>query len=127
MKNREIFSGKDALAITVILATILLFLIFLNGPHRAARAVVLVHSKVYKVVPLNKNETFKVYWKKRYLMTIQVKSGAIRVKNSTCKRKICVHTGWISKDGQSIVCVPNRVIIYTEGAKSASCDLMTTQ
>ncbi len=125
MKNRKIFSLKDAVAIALIILGIFLSFAVLEKAKKAAQAVILVHSKVYKIVPLSENKIFKVYWKNKYLMTVEVKSGAIRVEKSTCKRKICVHTGWISRSGQSIVCVPNRVIIYTEGAKPSACDLMT--
>ncbi len=127
MKNREIFSKKDVVIVSIILVGLIGWALILQHSKTAAKAVIMVHSKVYKIVNLNKNETFKIKWKGKYLMTVQVKDGAIRAKDSTCKNKICVHTGWISKDGQSIVCVPNHIIIYTEGAKAASYDLITTQ
>ena len=44
-------------------------------------------------------------------MVLQVDSGQIRVKASTCPEQICVHTGWISKKGQILVCAPNHVLI----------------
>lgn len=127
MKNREISTKRDVVIVLTILIASIGWAIIASHSKKAAEAVVIVHSKVYKVVSLNKNETFKIKWNGKYLMTVQVKDGAIRAKDSTCKNKICVHTGWISRDGQSIVCVPNRIIIYTKGAKPASFDLMTSQ
>ena len=43
--------------------------------------------------------------------TIEVKKGSIGIIESDCPQKICVHTGMISNPAQTIVCVPNRVII----------------
>lgn len=47
--------------------------------------------------------------------TIQIKNKKIRVTHSACPEKICVNTGWISKVGQIIVCVPNKVVLKING------------
>ena len=41
--------------------------------------------------------------------------GAVMV-SSDCPTQDCVHTGTISRSGQSIVCLPARVIVRLEGA-----------
>ncbi len=125
--SSKIFSRTDFWFLTIVCAVLLSWIVISNISPHASKAVILVHGKIYKVVSLDKNALFNIKWKDIHLMTVQTKNGSIRVKESTCKNKICVRTGWISKDGQSIVCVPNRVIIYTKGAKQASYDLMTYQ
>ena len=40
----------------------------------------------------------------------------LRVSESDCPTQDCVHTGEISRSGQSIVCLPARIIIQLEGA-----------
>ena len=39
----------------------------------------------------------------------------IQVSRSDCPTQDCVHTGTISRSGQSIVCLPARIIIQLEG------------
>ena len=46
---------------------------------------------------------------------IEIKEGRVRVIDSPCRRKTCVHTGWIDKAYQTIVCMPNRVVIHLIG------------
>ena len=41
--------------------------------------------------------------------------GGVRVEESDCPTQDCVHTGTITRAGQSIVCLPARVIIRLEG------------
>ena len=48
-------------------------------------------------------------------VNIEAKHNAIRVKESTCPHQYCVHAGWISQQGQSIICVPYELIISIEG------------
>jgi len=44
-------------------------------------------------------------------MVLEVRNGRIRVAESDCPNKICCYEGWISRPGQSLVCLPNRVLI----------------
>ncbi len=41
----------------------------------------------------------------------------IRMISSPCPDKICIKQGWINKEGESIVCLPNRVVLRLEGGK----------
>ncbi|NLJ69650.1 MAG: NusG domain II-containing protein [Firmicutes bacterium] len=45
---------------------------------------------------------------------IRVEPGRIRVTEASCPDKVDVKQGWISKANQSIVCLPNRLVIRIE-------------
>lgn len=42
---------------------------------------------------------------------ISIKSKKVRVLEANCRDQICVHTKEISMEGESIICLPNRVIV----------------
>ena len=42
---------------------------------------------------------------------LEISGGRVRMVDSACPDKLCVRTGWISRPGESIVCLPNRVVI----------------
>jgi len=44
----------------------------------------------------------------------------IQVNESDCPTQDCVHTGTITRSGQSIVCLPARIIIQLEGGSDAN-------
>ncbi len=44
-------------------------------------------------------------------IVVEIKNKKVHVKYSNCPHQICVHTGWIDKPYQQIVCVPNKVLI----------------
>ncbi|MCD6595436.1 NusG domain II-containing protein [bacterium] len=46
---------------------------------------------------------------------IEINDGRARVIESSCPEKICVRTGFIGKVGQSVACVPNKLLIVAEG------------
>lgn len=47
--------------------------------------------------------------------TVSVKNGKIAITQSDCPDKVCIKTGEISKKGETIVCVPNEIVITIEG------------
>ena len=49
-----------------------------------------------------------------------IKDGKAAVTEATCPDLVCVHTGWISQTGQTIVCLPHRLVISIEGGKAAA-------
>ncbi len=50
--------------------------------------------------------------------SIKVENGTVRVLESPCPHKYCVRMDTISRRGEIIVCVPNRVFITIRGGKS---------
>lgn len=46
--------------------------------------------------------------------TVVIKNGEVFMKEATCKNQICVKHKKISKSGESIVCLPNRVTVQTK-------------
>ena len=60
-----------------------------------------------------------------YPLTIQAEHGRIRIVESSCPGQDCVHTGWISRAGQQIICLPNRLVIALEGETSEGIDAVT--
>lgn len=50
-----------------------------------------------------------------YTNTVEVREGKVAITASDCPGEDCVHSGWISGVGRSIVCLPNRVEIRIVG------------
>ena len=49
------------------------------------------------------------------LNTIEIKDGKVRMMEAHCPNLQCVHQGWIRRGHQSIVCLPNKLIVTIEG------------
>lgn len=50
-----------------------------------------------------------------YPEVILVEKGRIRFLEAKCPDKLCVSSGWMHKQGQSTVCLPNKTLIKIEG------------
>ena len=61
-----------------------------------------------------------------YYNTVIIKGGEVTVSASSCKNQVCVRHGAISKSGQSIVCLPNRLIVTIEDKSGGEYDSITS-
>jgi len=52
---------------------------------------------------------------------VEVRNGSIAIIRNNCPHKLCIKMGSISKGGQSIVCVPKKILIFLP-AKSHEID-----
>jgi hypothetical protein len=53
---------------------------------------------------------------------IRIKSGEAYVETSSCPNKLCVLQGRISRPGQWIACLPNRVFLHVIGKEEYPVD-----
>ena len=71
-------------------------------------ALVYLKGKLIEQVDLTKDKTIGLLGGK---MLLEVKNRKIRVLKAECPHQICVNMGWIKYSGQTIACVPNKVLI----------------
>ena len=48
---------------------------------------------------------------------VRVEPGRISVTDSDCPDRICISTGWVSRAGMPIVCLPHRLVIRISGGE----------
>ena len=61
----------------------------------------------------------------KYEATIEISKGKVRMlplDRDLCPRGICAHTGWISRHGESIVCLPNRIMVVLYAPQEPDSD-----
>ena len=60
----------------------------------------------------------RTYTHNGYTLTVTAEDGGLRVSEADCPTQDCVHTGAMSRSGQSIVCLPARIIIQLTGGQA---------
>jgi hypothetical protein len=109
----------DFILISVILFVCLLFLgiTYINGEKHANVAYVYYDNKLVKTIDLRIDET-KEYIVKGYNgdVVIETKKNQIRVKEEKSPLNLCSKQGFISSSLETIVCLPNKVVIKIESS-----------
>ena len=85
-----------------------------SGSSSGDLVVVKVNGEIYGKYSLTKDRTITVN-RDGHMNKITIKGGKVQVSKSSCKNQICVRQGSISTTHQSIVCIPNRVVVSIEG------------
>ena len=98
-----------------VLAAGIAFFQWRGGLSQGLTAVVSADGEELDRVSLERAAGEKTYRSGDYALTVAYAAGSVRVLASNCPTQDCVHTGTISRSGQSIVCLPARVIIRLEG------------
>jgi hypothetical protein len=109
------------LIIVIILGALFLFGMQVHLPAAANYAVVTQNGVVLKEIECAKDEIINLPLNNG-TMRLETKGGGMRVIDSTCPEQICVHSGWIRKPGQSIICVPNQIVVELKGSQAAEYD-----
>ena len=60
-----------------------------------------------------------------YPLVIRVEPEGVSILESSCPSQDCVHTGRISRAGQQIICLPNRLVISLEGGADPGYDAIS--
>lgn len=80
-------------------------------------AEITISGKHYKTVPLSshKGEDSFVIKDKFGKNTVIVRDNSIAIIDADCPDKVCIQPGFISKPGDSIVCLPHQLMIEIKG------------
>lgn len=92
--------------LSVLVAAVLCFcVIFFGGESGKKVKISQNNAEVYsgylhenKIIELGTN-------------TIEINGGKIKMIHANCKNQVCVNHKEISKKGESIICLPNKVIV----------------
>ncbi|MDF2886313.1 MAG: hypothetical protein K0R23_698 [Lacrimispora sp.] len=108
---------KEVILIVIIIAISCVLLlvnqIVFSKPARYLE--ITVDGVVVETLDLNRDTEILVNGYHGGTNRIVIESGKVHVSDATCPDKICIHQGTIEQTGESIVCLPNRMIAQIIG------------
>lgn len=105
----------------ILIGLVPLFFIFAHD-DKGHTINVNVDNKPYGRYSLEKNKVIKIKQPNGHINIIEIKNGKAFMKSSTCKNQNCVQQGKINSNNQTIVCLPNKVIITVDSKKQNEFD-----
>lgn len=98
-----------------------------NKHYQETYAEIMVSGKLYKKINLSShkgNETFQIKTDLGYNI-IKVENNSISIIDADCKDKICIKEGTISIPGQTIACLPHKLVVQIKGSSKSDVDIIT--
>jgi len=101
--------------VVIFLATICGVFLLFSGVYSKTQAgvyaTVWFNGEKFGDFSLSKNQIIQV----KNGIKLEIKNKKIRVLENTCSQKLCIHQGWVSNPGATIICIPNKLVINVVG------------
>ncbi|MCI5869371.1 MAG: NusG domain II-containing protein [Dorea sp.] len=106
----------------VCIAALTLFVHEWKGENGVGVVTIKVNGKITGRYSLEENQEIEINDGSNLL---KIKDGEADMISADCPDKLCVHQKAISKDGESIICLPNQVVVEIESSESSEYDAVT--
>lgn len=128
MKEKKFHLRNDIIFVAALLAVSAIAFVYLFIFREEGDVVkVTVDGKEYGIYSLNDEVTENIITgeKGQNLNSFVISGGKVSMENASCPDGICVSHRPIFRDGESIVCLPNRVVItVVSDGDTASPDIV---
>ena len=116
--------GNDIKLLAALLIFGMALLVFnMTNEEPGAKVKVILGQDVYGVYELSEDREIAIGDAGAPAMNIiSISNGSVKMKEANCPGGDCVMMRAIDKTGQSIVCLPNKVLISIEGAGDKEID-----
>lgn len=124
--NKELSNVKKKkrdiifIGVLLVVALIAFFVVDKFIKKDGNKVVIKVDGEIVKIVNLTDTNNIIVNGYDGGTNTVVIENGTVYMTEADCPDKICVNTGKISKIGETIVCLPHRVVVEIQGEESQS-------
>ena len=121
---------NDIILISVIMAVAVAALVGMrlwqmNNTRGTAVAVVTVDGALYGTYPLSEDVIQKIDLLDGTYNVLVISDGCAEIKEASCPDQICVKHNRIRYNGESIVCLPNKLVVEIKGGEDNGIDAST--
>ncbi len=116
---------NDFILIGIILAAAAAILLYRNATKEKGDMVVIkVGGEIYKELPLNQDATIEITGVNGGKNLLVIKDGYADIIEATCPDKLCVKQRHIRYNRESLVCLPNQVIVEIHSETENEVDVI---
>lgn len=116
-KNDRIFLCVVFLVLAAVAAVF-----YLTRENHGAQVKVTVDGDLYGTYSLNENQEIWIQKDGVTTNVLVIKDGTADITEADCPDKLCVHQRAISKTKETIVCLPNKVVVEVAGSEESELD-----
>lgn len=109
------------LTASVLTVAVLAFFIISLTSRKGGYAEVKKDGKIIGKYPLSRDIEVEIENDVSYNLLV-IKDGKAYITDADCPDKLCVHHGSAEKDGETIVCLPNKTIVTIRSGEPSDTD-----
>ena len=116
MNRKHTTLVRDTLLIFTLLLIGIILLFVLRGQSNEGSYVIIMYQNEEKArFSLTSDGIYDINNGKN---KIEILGGKVRMTYADCPDELCIRQGWIEYDGQSIICLPNKITVMVSGGDS---------
>lgn len=119
---KKITKNDIILIAVILLLSAIIFAVVSLTTSQGNTVEIQQNGKVIKTLSLNQNAVYDIKNDGEITNTVTVKDGYAYMSYADCPDKICKNHSKINKSGESIICLPNEVVVTVTANKSNSGD-----
>ena len=121
---QKMIKRNDIKLFAVIIVVAIIAIVAINLlKSEGSKVVVTIDGKVYKTLDLNTNQTFTIKQADGDYNFVKIENGSVSMTDANCPDKICVHHSSIHYNGETIVCLPHKVVVEITNGKENEVDI----
>lgn len=111
----------------ILIIAFLLLAIFTFGYMQSIKeegdtVIVKLDGEIHMEIPLSEDKSYTVELSEGKYNTLMIKDGYVEMLEASCPDQICVNHRKIQKSGETIVCLPNKLIIEIDSKYISEID-----
>lgn len=111
MRNKALTKQEIIFIIIITVIGIALFMLYFFSPKNGKNVILRQNGKIIGEYAIDINKKIVVKTKDNKKNIVIIKDKKVSVVNANCSDKICVNRGKIDKTGESIICLPHKLIV----------------
>ena len=106
----------------IVIISILFFVMhYISGQKGAGEVTVFADGKMYGRYLLGKEQEIAI----NDTNVLRIENGTVTMAQASCPDQLCVHQKAISRNRESIICLPNQVVVEVTATEEKTYDAMT--
>ena len=114
--NRKKLVRDIALILIILALSTVILLVTRSHREQGAYVVVMVQNREIARYSMAINGIYDINDDNGKNNKIEIRDGRVRMLEASCPNHLCIRQGWIRFEGQSIVCLPNKVTVTVHGS-----------
>ena len=118
LKKRDIILIVSLLVVGIIALVIWHFVYSVDGKY----VTIEQRDNLIGIYPLNVDKEIEIEHRGEVVNKIVIEDGYCYMEEAECPDHLCIKQGKVDKSGQTIVCLPNRVVVTVVDSNSSDYD-----
>lgn len=122
MKRR--IKKNDIIFIIVVLCTVFFIAVifYRKQEETGTQVLITVQGQLYGEYSLKENQEVPIVTDGITTNLLMIEDGKAKMAEADCPDKLCVHQRAVSKKNETIVCLPNKVVVSIAGGEESEFD-----